>query len=72
MRLLCVHNDIVAALRRLHTPFDELTPNGLWGTPYHLVGVSSEQRDVLTAFNVAFADITPDALGRCPAGSVSI
>jgi hypothetical protein len=64
MRLLCIHTDTVAALQRLHTPFDDLTPEGLWNTPYHLVGVSTEQRDVLTAFNVDFEDVTPDALDR--------
>jgi len=64
MRLLCIHHDTVAALQRLHTPFDDLTPEGLWGSPYHLVGVSTEQRDVLTGFNVEFEDVTPDALDR--------
>ena len=69
MRLICIHSDTVAALQRLHTPFDDLTPEGLWGSPYHLVGVSGEQRDVLTAFNVDFEDITPDALERTSAAA---
>jgi hypothetical protein len=64
MRLICIHQDTVGALQRLHTPFDDLTPDGLWNSPYHLVGVSTEQRDVLVAFNVDFEDITPDALDR--------
>jgi hypothetical protein len=64
MRLLCVHTDTINALQRLHTPFDDLTPDGLWGTPYHLIGVSTEQRDVLKAFNVDLEDITPAALAR--------
>jgi hypothetical protein len=64
MRLLCIHADTVAALQRLHTPFDDLTPDALWNSPYHLVGVSAEQRDVLTTFNIDFEDVTPDALSH--------
>jgi hypothetical protein len=59
MRLLCIHAETVTALQRLHTPFDDLTPAGLWSTPYHLVGVSREQCDVLRTFNVDFEDVTP-------------
>src|SRR5829696_7165810 len=68
MRLLCVHTDTIQALSRLHTPFDDLTPDGLWGTPYHLIGVSTEQRDVLKAFNVDLEDITPASLQRALGG----
>ena len=39
MRLLCLGADTVNALISLHVPFDDLTPNGLWGTTNHLVGL---------------------------------
>ena len=71
MRLLCVHTDTINALQRLHTPFDDLTPEGLWGTPYHLIGVSTEQRDVLKAFNVDLEDITPASLQRALGGGAT-
>ena len=71
MRLLCVHTDTINALQRLHTPFDDLTPDGLWGTPYHLIGVSTEQRDVLKAFNVDLEDITPASLQRALGGGAA-
>ena len=37
MRLLCLHADTVQALQRLGTSVDDLTPQGLWDTPFHLV-----------------------------------
>jgi hypothetical protein len=64
MRLLCVHQDTIRDLQQLHTPFDDVTPASLWGTPYHLIGVSAEQRDVLRNFDVELQDITPKALDR--------
>jgi hypothetical protein len=62
MRLLCVHDDTVQALRRLGTSVDDLTPQGLWNTPYHLVTVTVEQRDALQRLRVALDDVTPTAL----------
>jgi hypothetical protein len=62
MRLLCLHTDTVEALARLGTSVDDLTPGGLWGTPYHLVTVSPEQRDALQRLRVTLDDVTPTAL----------
>jgi hypothetical protein len=62
MRLLCLHADTVQALQRLGTSIDDLTPGGLWDTPYHLVTVSPEQRDALQRLRVALDDVTPTAL----------
>lgn len=62
MRLLCLHSDTVTALQRLGTSIDDLTPDGLWNTPYHLVTVSPEQRDALQRLRVALDDVTPTAL----------
>jgi hypothetical protein len=71
MRLLCLHADTVEALERLGTSVDDLTPGGLWGTPYHLVTVSPEQRDALQRLRVTLDDVTPTALrdgaGTAPA-----
>ena len=62
MRLLCLHADTLEALQRLGTSVDDLTPGGLWDTPYHLVTVSPEQRDALQRLRVALDDVTPTAL----------
>lgn len=62
MRLLCLHGDTVQALQRLGTSVEDLTPTGLWNTPYHLVSVSPEQRDALQRLRVTLDDVTPTAL----------
>ena len=59
MRLLCLHADTIRALASLHAPFDDLTPEGLWGTDYHLIGVTAEQREVLRGFGIDLEDVTP-------------
>lgn len=59
MRLLCLHADTIRALASLHAPFDDLTPEGLWGTDYHLIGVTADQRDVLRGFGIDLEDVTP-------------
>jgi hypothetical protein len=73
MRLLCLHADTVQALQRLGTAVDDLTPQGLWDTPFHLVTVSPEQRDALQRLRVTLDDVTPTALrdfaGASPAVS---
>jgi hypothetical protein len=62
MRLLCLHADTVQALQRLGTSLDDLTPGGLWDTPYHLVTVTPEQRDALQRLRVTLDDVTPTVL----------
>ena len=71
MRLLCLHADTVQALQRLGTSVDDLTPKGLWDTPYHLVTVSPEQRDALQRLRVTMDDVTPTALRDGGAAGVS-
>jgi hypothetical protein len=71
MRLLCLHADTVQALQRLGTPVDDLTPQGLWDTPFHLVTVSPEQRDALQRLRVTLDDVTPTALRDVDAGRTS-
>jgi hypothetical protein len=72
MRLVCLHADTVQALQRLGTSVDDLTPSGLWDTPYHLVTVSPEQRDALQRLRVTLDDITPTALrDALPTGGVA-
>ena len=68
MRLLCLHADTVHALQRLGTSVDDLTPQGLWDTPFHLVTVSPEQRDALQRLRVTLDDVTPTALRDFDAG----
>ncbi|HXT14751.1 MAG TPA: hypothetical protein VN706_03930 [Gemmatimonadaceae bacterium] len=62
MRLISLHEDAVRALERLRVPFDDVTPEGLWASPYHLIGVTAEQRAVLDSWNLEVNDITPDVL----------
>jgi hypothetical protein len=62
MRLISLHEDAVRALERLRVPFDDVTPEGLWGSPYHLIGVTGEQRAVLDAWNLEVNDVTPQVL----------
>jgi hypothetical protein len=71
MRLLCLHADTVQALQRLGTSVDDLTPAGLWETPYHLVTVSAEQRDALQRLRVELDDVTPTALRDGVGGSAT-
>ncbi len=59
MRLISLHDDTVRLLERLRIPFDDLTPDGLWGSPYHLVGITAEQRAVLDSWNLDVSDLTP-------------
>ena len=68
MRLLCLHADTVQALQRLGTSVDDLTPQGLWDTPFHLVTVSPEQRDALQRLRVTLDDVTPTVLRDVDAG----
>ena len=67
-RLICLHADTVQALHRLGTKVDDLTPGGLWDTPFHLVTVTAEQRDALQRLRVALDDVTPTALRESAPG----
>jgi hypothetical protein len=69
MRLVCLHADTVDALKRLKIEFDDLTPNGLWSSDYHLVGLTAEQMDALDLFNVQAEDITPAQLAAATGGA---
>src|SRR5918911_4476430 len=62
MRLVCIHTDTVDALKRLNIQFDDLTPQGLWSSPYHLVGLTADQSDALEQFQVDMEDLTPAPL----------
>ena len=62
MRLVCLHANTVDALTRLSISVNDLTPSGLWGSQYHLIAVTPEQRDALEVFRVELEDITPAQL----------
>jgi hypothetical protein len=62
MRLISLHEDAVRALERLRVPFDDVTPEGLWGSQYHLIGVTAEQRSVLDSWNLEVNDVTPQVI----------
>ena len=62
MRLISLHVDTVRALERLRVPFDDLTPDGLWSSAYHLVGLTSDQCAVLAGWNLEVPDLTPATL----------
>jgi hypothetical protein len=69
MRLISLHDDTVRLLERLRIPFDDLTPDGLWGSPYHLVGVTPEQRAVLDSWNLDVNDLTPVMMAGLSGGA---
>src|SRR6185312_11955268 len=69
MRLISLHDDTVRLLERLRIPFDDLTPDGLWGSPYHLVGVTAEQRAVLDTWNLDVNDLTPVMMAGLSGGA---
>jgi hypothetical protein len=64
MRLVCLHADTVQALSRLNIKLDDLTPNGLWSSQYHLIGLTPDQVDALAVFGVETEDITPAQLAE--------
>jgi hypothetical protein len=64
MRLVCLHADTIDALKRLRIQFDDLTPNGLWSSQYHLVGLTPDQLDALDVFQVQAEDVTPAQLAQ--------
>lgn len=68
MRLLSVTDETLQAFQSLQMPFDHVTPDGLWGTGTHLIGVSPEQAGVLERFGVNLQDITPQALLAAASG----
>jgi hypothetical protein len=67
MRLVCLHADTIDALKRLSIQFDDLTPNGLWSSQYHLVGLTRAQLDALETFQVPVEDVTPAQLAQATA-----
>jgi hypothetical protein len=62
MRLVCLHADTVDALKRLNLRLDDLTPQGLWSSEYHLIGLTHDQLDALAIFQIEAEDITPAQL----------
>ena len=64
MRLVCTHADTVDALKRLGIKFDDLTPEGLWSSQYHLLGLTPDQVDALEAFQVQIEDVTPAQMAQ--------
>jgi hypothetical protein len=70
MRLVCMHADMVDALKRLSIEFDDLTPAGLWSSKYHLVGLTPEQMEALEVFRVEVEDVTPAQLAQAEGAEV--
>jgi hypothetical protein len=70
MRLVCMHADMVDALKRLSIEFDDLTPSGLWSSQYHLVGLTPEQMEALEVFRVEVEDVTPAQLAQAEGAEV--
>src|ERR671914_181645 len=62
MRLVCLHADTIDALKRLNIRLDDLTPQGLWSSEYHLIGLTPDQLDALAIFRIEAEDITPAQL----------
>lgn len=57
-----MHADTVDALKRLNIRLDDLTPQGLWSSDYHLIGLTQDQLDALSIFHIESEDVTPAQL----------
>lgn len=66
MRILSLHQDDLTWLGQLGVPLRDLTPQGLDGTPYHLVRATAEQAAALKDRRVDHEDITPRAVLQAP------
>jgi hypothetical protein len=62
LRLVSVHADVLRKLLRLRVPVQDLTPEGLAGSAFHIVGLTLDQREVLESWKVQVNDVTPDIL----------
>lgn len=69
MRLVCMHAETVDALKRLNIRLDDLTPQGLWSSDYHLIGLTQDQLDALAIFHVEAEDVTPAQLAAAGGAS---
>ena len=47
MRIICINENKLAPLIQVGAAIEDLTPNSLWDTPYHLVSMSDEQFQAL-------------------------
>lgn len=66
MRILSLHQDDLSRLGQLGVPLRDLTPQGLEGTPYHLVSATAEQATALKDLGVDHEDVTPRAVLQAP------
>lgn len=69
MRIICLHENKLAPLLQVGAAIKDLTSNGLWDTPYHLVSMSDEQFEALLEIygetsQHEMEDVTPDIATR--------
>jgi hypothetical protein len=73
MRLVCVQREKLLPLVQVGASIQDLTPDGLWDTTYHVVSMSDEQFEALKKLiddQSTIQDITPKPLThQTPAGS---
>lgn len=68
MRLVCIHAAKLHPLVQMGAAIDDVTPQGIWDTEYHLVSMSEEQYAALEplygkpAANNGYQDITPSII----------
>ncbi len=66
MRILSLHQEDLSRLGQLGVPLRDLTPQGLDGTPYHLVSATADQAAALKDLGVDHEDVTPRAVREAP------
>ncbi len=69
MRIICLPENKLAPLLQMGAAIEDLTPRGLWNTPYHLVSMSDEQFEALQEIYGEVAeremeDVTPAMVRR--------
>ena len=69
MKIICLHENRLTPLLQMGAAIEDLTPLGLWDTPYHLVSMSDEQFEALREIYGEVAeqemeDVTPAMVRR--------
>ncbi len=69
MKIICLHENRLTPLLQMGAAIEDLTPRGLWDTPYHLVSMSDEQFEALREIYGEVAeqemeDVTPAMVRR--------
>lgn len=77
MKLICLHQDKLNPLLKMGAAMEDLSPDGLWKTSYHVISMSDEQFSAMGAIygglksGTDYQDITPVMLIGQATGEVN-